>query len=169
MNASPLTAAQARTIASGLQQVGVRFWIIGGWGIDALIGRQTRNHHDLDLLVAAADLPPFNDWLNLNGFARAYEWQENTSIGIHGSFWDTAFVTQHPDGRELDIHGVHVDEQPLRLATTDPWALPDDWASVGNIAATAVPCVSAQAQRAMHRGYELPPQHIEDLRHIDDK
>ncbi|WP_369334184.1 nucleotidyltransferase domain-containing protein [Amycolatopsis camponoti] len=34
-----------------------RVWLAGGWGIDALLGRRTREHRDLDLhpLVFAAD------------------------------------------------------------------------------------------------------------------
>jgi lincosamide nucleotidyltransferase A/C/D/E len=28
----------------------------GGWGVDALVGSETREHKDLDLLVAAADV-----------------------------------------------------------------------------------------------------------------
>ena len=26
-------------------------WLMGGWGVDALLGRQARPHHDLDVLV----------------------------------------------------------------------------------------------------------------------
>jgi lincosamide nucleotidyltransferase A/C/D/E len=31
-----------------LEKLGVRIWIDGGWGIDALLGKQTRAHADLD-------------------------------------------------------------------------------------------------------------------------
>ena len=30
---------------------------MGGWGVDALLGAQTREHHDLDVLVLGEDLP----------------------------------------------------------------------------------------------------------------
>ena len=30
---------------------------MGGWGVDALLHRETRPHKDLDLLVALGDLP----------------------------------------------------------------------------------------------------------------
>jgi lincosamide nucleotidyltransferase A/C/D/E len=30
-----------------------RVWVGGGWGVDALDGRQTRTHRDLDLAVDA--------------------------------------------------------------------------------------------------------------------
>jgi lincosamide nucleotidyltransferase A/C/D/E len=29
----------------------ISFWVDGGWGVDALVGRQTRPHSDLDLVV----------------------------------------------------------------------------------------------------------------------
>lgn len=29
---------------------GADVWVGGGWGIDALVGRQTRQHRDLDLM-----------------------------------------------------------------------------------------------------------------------
>jgi lincosamide nucleotidyltransferase A/C/D/E len=99
-----LTAAQAIQIAEGLAAAGVRCWVMGGWGIDALLGEQTRAHHDLDLLVAVSDLPSLDAWLREEGFCRAYEGQENAPARLHGVSWDMAFVEQHADGRELDIH-----------------------------------------------------------------
>ncbi|MDQ0908982.1 hypothetical protein QFZ22_004967 [Streptomyces canus] len=33
-----------------LRRAGTEVWIGGGWGIDALVGRQTRDHRDLDLM-----------------------------------------------------------------------------------------------------------------------
>lgn len=32
-----------------LNELNIQYWIEGGWGIDALIGRQTRLHRDIDL------------------------------------------------------------------------------------------------------------------------
>jgi lincosamide nucleotidyltransferase A/C/D/E len=31
-----------------------RVWAAGGWGVDALVGHQTRDHRDLDLALDAA-------------------------------------------------------------------------------------------------------------------
>jgi hypothetical protein len=33
--------AQAVLVCAGLADAGVRFWLAGGWGVDALAGRQT--------------------------------------------------------------------------------------------------------------------------------
>ena len=31
-------------------------WLMGGWGVDALLDRQTRPHNDLDVLVDVSNL-----------------------------------------------------------------------------------------------------------------
>ena len=30
---------------------GISVWLDGGWGVDALLGRQTRPHNDIDLFI----------------------------------------------------------------------------------------------------------------------
>jgi lincosamide nucleotidyltransferase A/C/D/E len=35
---------------------GIDAWVDGGWGVDALLGEQTRQHDDLDLVVSWTDL-----------------------------------------------------------------------------------------------------------------
>lgn len=161
-----MTGAQVVDIAEGLRMAGVRFWIFGGWGIDALVGEQTRPHHDLDLLVDAEDLPALDRWLQSNGFRRAFEWDESESLEVAASVWDTAFVCRHPDGRELDVHALQWDRDRFQLVTRDPWRLPDEPVSSGRIEGTVVPCVTVAAQLAMHRGYDLPEKHHADLQRI---
>ena len=34
-----------------LEAEGIDVWLDGGWGVDALLGHQTREHDDLDLVV----------------------------------------------------------------------------------------------------------------------
>src|SRR3954454_15121378 len=34
-----------------LERAECRSWVAGGWGVDALVGRQTREHRDLDLAI----------------------------------------------------------------------------------------------------------------------
>ena len=35
--------------------LGINVWIAGGWGVDALLGNQTRVHQDLDIVLPEAD------------------------------------------------------------------------------------------------------------------
>src|SRR5438309_11011134 len=52
------TAAQLRQIGDiheAMAVVDVDWWLFGGWGLDARIGRITREHGDIELWVAAED------------------------------------------------------------------------------------------------------------------
>jgi lincosamide nucleotidyltransferase A/C/D/E len=40
-------------VLTALDRAHVRHWVAGGWGVAALVGRQTREHRDLDLAVHA--------------------------------------------------------------------------------------------------------------------
>ncbi len=50
-------------LCRAFETAGLAFWIDGGWGVDALLGRQTRPHSDLDLAVHLADEPLFEHLL----------------------------------------------------------------------------------------------------------
>ena len=43
-------------VINALESAGVDVWVHGGWGIDALLGEQTRPHDDLDLIIRADDI-----------------------------------------------------------------------------------------------------------------
>lgn len=163
---SPTTSArQAAEMLDSLDAAGVRCWVMGGWGVDALLARSTRVHHDLDLLVAVDDLPVLGRWTEANGFARLHDWEESLYVDLVAGRFSTAFVAGHDDGRELDVHGVRVGpDDSVELATTDPWALPGDTLTGrGVIDGRDVACVSRAAQLAMHQGYDLPAHHVTDL------
>src|SRR3954447_24766084 len=61
----------ALAVLGALQDAGVRTWLIGGWAIDALVGRQRRPHDDLDLLIPETDVPPAGEALERLGYAGA--------------------------------------------------------------------------------------------------
>ena len=163
-----MSARQAAAILTDLHESGIRCWVMGGWGIDALLTRTTREHHDLDLLLLADDLPALDAWLRENQFSWVYDWEESQTVELGGRRFSTAFVAAHPDGRELDIHAVRVlDDGSVELATSDPWELPaDTLTGRGTIDGTAVACASRDAQQAMHVGYQLPEHHVADLRNL---
>ena len=57
------------SVVAPLQQAGIRVWLDGGWGVDALVGEQTREHDDLDCVIAVSDAPAARDALAALGFA----------------------------------------------------------------------------------------------------
>jgi lincosamide nucleotidyltransferase A/C/D/E len=162
--AEAMTAEQAVTLYELLDARGVRCWVMGGWGVDALLGRVTREHKDLDLLVHRADLATYAAVTRRGGFARKLEWSESRSLEIGGVTYDSAFVDVHPDGREIDVHVVDVQHGELVQFHDGPWPLPTDALSGrGTLVGRAVRCVSRAAQLAMHSGYDLPGKHRADV------
>src|SRR5207237_7001400 len=51
-----LTAAGVVDVLWRLRAAGIDVWVEGGWGVDALLGEQTRPHDDLDLGVRMEDV-----------------------------------------------------------------------------------------------------------------
>ncbi|GAA3598296.1 hypothetical protein GCM10022223_12040 [Kineosporia mesophila] len=77
-----------------------RVWIDGGWGVDALLGRQTRDHGDLDLAIEARHLDAFVGTLSHHGF---------TAVGEDGATaWN--FLLAGPGGAVVDLHVIVLDE-----------------------------------------------------------
>ena len=50
-----MLADDVALVVTALAEAGVAAWLDGGWGVDALLGEQTREHDDLDLVMALAD------------------------------------------------------------------------------------------------------------------
>jgi len=48
---------------TNLENLGVEIWIDGGWGVDALLGEQTRPHSDLDIAIVQKDVPKLRQLL----------------------------------------------------------------------------------------------------------
>ncbi len=51
-----ITATDVLEILDRLDAAGAAWWIDGGLGVDALLGRETRPHDDLDFAVNAEDI-----------------------------------------------------------------------------------------------------------------
>ena len=55
-----MQAADAVMVSGVFEAADVRAWVEGGWGVDALMGRQTRDHDDVDLAVDERTIVDFN-------------------------------------------------------------------------------------------------------------
>ncbi len=177
-----MEAEQAAALYTMLDREGIRFWLDGGWGIDALLGEQTRPHKDLDALVNRDDLPHMLDVLVAEGFTLKELWSENVwtaserpvaLIGRQGATGNevaTAFVLWHPDGRELDFHVFLADAAGvLALWEGNVDYTAEAFSGRGTIAGTPVRCLSAAMQMATHTGYVLLDKDRQDLRHLHER
>lgn len=159
-----LSADDAVALCTLLEQRSIRFWVMGGWGVDALLHRETRPHKDLDVLVLLSDLPKLCDVLDAHGFTLKHVWEENRWVGSEPHRWPTAFVTADTRGRELDVHVIDIGPAGAIVQHFDnPWPFHDAITGRGSIAGTAVTCVPKATQLAMHTGYTLPDGQLRDL------
>lgn len=153
---------------------GIQSWIVGGWGIDALLGKQTRDHHDLDLIILVDDVVKTLDICEDEGYQLDYLWEENNPvIDAYGNTVNTGFVLKDASGRELDIHAMRQDPEGNGIPAwkNDPgWIFSVmDLSGKGSIAGETVRCFSPEMQRKAHTGYELPDKHQRDLALLDHK
>ncbi|MFL5939492.1 MAG: nucleotidyltransferase domain-containing protein, partial [Gaiellaceae bacterium] len=76
-----------------LDAAGLAWWIDGGWGVDALLGEETRPHDDLDLIVRREDLDR----------ARALLPE---FVRVEDDWWPARYVLRDASGRQIDFHPV---------------------------------------------------------------
>jgi lincosamide nucleotidyltransferase A/C/D/E len=137
---------------------GVRSWVCGGFGVAVLVGRVTREHRDLDLLLDARDLDDAVAALQERGYAVETDWLPiRVELGrAPGSWVDLHPVVFAPDGsgRQAGPDGTWYD-YPLGTFTT------------ATLEGRDIPCVSVEAQRQAHAGYELRPKDEHDLDELD--
>ena len=141
-------------VTEALRRAGIPHWVAGGWGVDALVGRQTRAHRDLDLAVDAERLDeavallrplgyrPETDWLpvRLELVADGERW-----VDLHPVVFDA-----HGDGHQAGLNGTCFDYPAADLV-------------LGRIDGRPLPCLSAARQRVFHSGYPPRAVDIHDL------
>lgn len=145
-----MSADDALGICGLLRRAGIELWIGGGWGIDALVGEQTREHRDLDLMFRTDQESAVVAALAEAGFVETLDWRP------------VRFVVTDLAGREVDLHPlVFAADGSATQASPDPdrpFVYPAPCFVTGAIQGTAVPCLSAEQQVYFHNGYE-PAEH----------
>lgn len=140
-------------VAELLESWGLPYWVAGGWGVDALVGRQTRPHRDLDLVVRDEDMAALTRALVTAGFRPINNGNEDHAYKMLRK----RCVFEDRQGYVLDVHPV----------PAPGWPDDDDLFATGSIAGRELPCLSEKAQRASRRGYALDESDIHDLQQLD--
>jgi lincosamide nucleotidyltransferase A/C/D/E len=153
-----MTLSEVMAVVDAVRLVGCRFWLEGGWGVDALVGRQTRPHRDVDLDFDAEFEDDLLLALGALGYAVETDWRPNrVELAAPGRRW-------------VDLHPLVIDaDGNARQAALDGgWHEFDrSWFTTGSLAGQPVPCVSTEAQRVFHSGYELRAVDLLDLAELD--
>jgi lincosamide nucleotidyltransferase A/C/D/E len=156
-----MTAADVVEILGWLDAASADVWLDGGWGVDALVGEQTREHKDLDLIVRDAHVSRMREVLATHGFAQVE--------GVPQSF-----ILADERGREVDVHPVRFDDQGgghLLGADGEPSGHSSEaFAATGSVSGYRVACLSAEAQMSNHSwGYTPGETDFHDMRLLHDR
>lgn len=109
---------------SALDDENVHYWLDGGWGVDRLLGEQSRPHSDLDLVLPRTELERVVALLASHGWAVIRDWLPS------------ALAFRDGRGREVDFHAVEMTAAHTGLDALSPesqrylLALTNDTASV---------------------------------------
>jgi lincosamide nucleotidyltransferase A/C/D/E len=147
---------EARGLLAALERHAVDVCVGGGWAVDALVGRQSREHSDLDLWVAAGDLEGLFLAFAEEGVDRIFPWPGDRP-------WN--FVLHDGRSRRVDLHLYEaLDGSRLHYGSvTAPFVFTvDDLAGRGEIDGVAVRCEAPAFALRNHTGYAA-----RDIDHLD--
>ena len=148
-----MTAEQVLELVELLTARGLDVWVDGGWGVDALVGRQTREHGDLDLGVARPHLQTVIKVLDEVGYAVTDE-----------RFVQVTVQLTHFEGHRVDLHP----STPVAGGGTEQTDFEGNTYYIpppahGHIGGQPVRCMPLETQLHTHQGYNLRPKDHHDL------
>lgn len=148
-----VTEHDALEIIEMAQRNGISVWLDGGWGVDALLGRQTRKHRDIDLFIELRHGERCMELLREAGFAEV----------LYDYTTDSHRVWTDRRGRTVDLHlferssaGEVVFEGAAYPATV--------FDGVGRIGGKPISCIPPAEQVAFHTGYAHDGDDEHDVR-----
>lgn len=141
----PIPLERVRETLVALHAAGVDAWSMGGWGVDALLGRQSRRHRDLDVIIdrpavavalAALGRLGYREWYRLT--APAGSWYRLHPLP--GRDDEEQIVLRDDAYRVVDLHVLDVPRSGLTATT-------------GAIDGRPVRCLSARSQDQVYAAY----------------
>lgn len=157
-----LDAETVLKIYTELTNAGASIWLDGGWGIDALLGEQSRPHDDVDLILQQADLERACNRLAGLGYA---------DVPVADTRpWN--FVLGDEAGLRIDMHVIVIDQNgdgiygPVENGQKYPAS---SLGTFGTILGTRVRCLSPQYQLESHLGYAIRSKDVQDVCRLCEK
>lgn len=157
-----MNAEEVVELYNQLENLGVKIWIDGGWGVDALLGKQTRPHEDVDIVIQQKDLPALRRLLEDQGYTDIP--RDDTS--------DWNFVLGDDQGRLVDLHVIVFDEEKNGIygpAEQGEMYPAESLTGRGVIGNQKVRCISAEYMVQFHTGYELKESDYQDVSALCEK
>lgn len=131
-----MTADRLLEICTALEALGVRLFLDGGWGVDALLGKETRPHKDVDFIIDISDVEKVTKYFEDHGFKPS---QEEEGFPWH-------FILESTDAM-ADIHVVQFNETGGASYGPKEWKAQFPayaFRGLGKVNGTRVRCLSAE-------------------------
>jgi lincosamide nucleotidyltransferase A/C/D/E len=130
------------------EQAGIDIWLEGGWGIDALLGVQNRDHGDLDLVVDAPRADETRRMLADLGFRVIFEDPPGRCSleDGRGRIVDLSFAVADRYGDRWNVNRTTGRGEP---------DYPFDCFTYGWVGGHKVSCLGPETQVNHHLGYEV--------------
>lgn len=140
-----------------LDNLRIKYWIDGGWGIDILLGKQNREHRDIDVDFDGQFTKVLLDALKEKGYEITTDWSP-TRIELY-----------HPELGYIDIHPLIIHEDgSAKQADLQGWYYFEaTWFTSALFENRVIPCISAKAQKLFHSGYELREVDRIDMKNLE--
>lgn len=142
------------TIINLLENANIKYWIDGGWGVDILAGKQTRNHRDIDVNFDAQHTEKLLNLLFEYGYKIDTDWKP-VRIELYSEKY--GYLDIHPfilneDGtsKQADLEGGFYEFEK-------------DFFSNAIFEGKTIPCISLKGQKIFHSGYELRDKDKKDI------
>lgn len=147
-----MTAKDVIALVQLLRQHQIEVCIDGGWGVDALLGEQTRAHADVDIAVPHKDVPQIRALLEARGYHDVP--RDDT--------WECNFVLGDDEGHLVDIHSYTFDAEGQNAdGVAYPYA---SLQGTGTIDGHTVRCIPPAWMVRFHTGYELDEDDYRDVK-----
>ena len=135
-----------------LDQNHIKVHIDGGWGVDALLGEQTRPHSDLDIAIEHIDVPVIRALLEARGYQDI----------LRDDTRDCNFILGDDQGHQIDIHTYTFDADG-NLVFGVPYP-PESLTGRGSIRGYPVKCIPPEWMVKFHTGYKLDENDYRDVK-----
>ncbi len=144
------------------ESAAIPVWLDGGWGVDALLEKQTRTHKDVDIILPVGDVPKLQELLSKRGFVV----REGTP--------PHSFVLTNSAGLEIDIHAVNFDNDgngAYRMQNGEDWMFPaEGFSGRGLVEEMSVRCLSPTTQVLCHaHGYVPIEKDFRDMELLEER
>jgi lincosamide nucleotidyltransferase A/C/D/E len=151
--------AELVLVMDSLESRGIPYWLAGGWGIDALVGRSTRRHRDIDVVIENFEVnePNVRKAFVELGFCHVNMDRGGAWMPSRSNFEDVAGhrieLLAIDWGYIRDVFELDPKHGPKSDGTADDVA--GEIYTTGSLNERRVPCLTVGAQLLFHTGFPL--------------